>query len=51
MSLSEYSLIINKHNQKLIDILENQKIHGGFFKKVIFWISLSRTLRNFPIKS
>ena len=32
MSLQEYSLIINKHNQKLISMLENQKIYGGFLK-------------------
>ena len=40
MSLREYSLIINKHNQKLISILENQKIYGGFLKILIFWVSL-----------
>ena len=28
--LQEYSLITNKHNQKLINILKNQKIYGGF---------------------
>ena len=32
---------INKHNQKLINILENQKIYGDFFK-ILFRISLSR---------
>ena len=42
-SLWEYSLITNKHNQKLINILENQKINGGFLKILIFRISLSRT--------
>ena len=35
MSLWEYSLITNKHNQKLISILENQKIYGGFLKILI----------------
>ena len=45
LSLREYSLIItiNKHNQKLINILENQKIYGGFLKILIFPVSLSRT--------
>ena len=44
LSLREYSLIItiNKHNQKLINILENQKIYGGFLKILIFRVSLSR---------
>ena len=42
-SLREYSLIIHKHNQKLISILENQKIYGGFLKILIFCVSLSRT--------
>ena len=32
ISLPEYSLIINKHNQKLVTILENQKIYGGSLK-------------------
>ena len=44
--LQEYSLITNKHNQKLINILENQKIYGGFLKILIFRVSLSRT--HFP---
>ena len=44
--LREYSLITNKHNQKLINILENQKIYGGFLKILIFRVSLSRT--HFP---
>ena len=35
--------IINKHNQKLISMLENQKIYGGFLKILIFRVSLSRT--------
>ena len=43
ISLEEYSLITNKHNQKLINILENQKIYGGFLKILIFRVSLSRT--------
>ena len=43
ISLREYSLITNKHNQKLINILENQKIYGGFLKILIFRVSLSRT--------
>ena len=42
ISLREYSLIY-KHNQKLINIFENQKIYGGFFKILIFRVSLSRT--------
>ena len=25
-------MVTNKHNQKLNDILENQKIYGGFMK-------------------
>ena len=32
----QYSLIINKHNQKLISILENQKIYGDFLNILIF---------------
>ena len=36
-------LLINKHNQKLISMLENQKIYGGFLKLLILWVSLSRT--------
>ena len=32
----QYSLIINKHNQKLISILENQKIYGDFLKILTF---------------
>ena len=38
ISLLEYSLI-----QKLISILENQKIYGGFLRILIFQVSLSRT--------
>ena len=34
---------INKHNQKLISILKNQKIYEGFLKILIFRVSLSRT--------
>ena len=41
--LREYSLIRDKHNQKLINILETQKTYGGFLKIVIFRVSLSRT--------
>ena len=37
-----FPLITNKHNQKLINILENQKIYGGFLKILIFRVSLSR---------
>ena len=36
-------VVINKHNQKLISMLENQKIYGGFLKLLILWVSLSRT--------
>ena len=36
-------IMINKHNQKLIIILENQKIYGGFLEMLIFRVSLSRT--------
>ena len=36
-------VIINKHNQKLVNILENQKTYGGFLKILIFQVSLSRT--------
>ena len=35
--------LINKHNQRLISILENQKIYEGFLKILIFRVSLSRT--------
>ena len=38
ISIQEYSLIINKHNQKLISIFENQKVYGGFLKTLIFWL-------------
>ena len=48
ISLQEYSLIINKHNQKLISIWENQKIYEDFLKILIFRVSLSRT-RNISI--
>ena len=34
---------INKHNQKLIIILENQKIYDGFLEMLILQVSLSRT--------
>ena len=34
---------VNKHNQKLIIILENQKFYGGFLEILIFRVSLSRT--------
>ena len=43
ISIREYSLIINEHNRKLINILKNQSTWGGLFKTVIFWVSLSRT--------
>ena len=44
ISSREYSLITIKHKQKLINILENQKIYGGFLKILIFfWVSLSVT--------
>ena len=43
ISLREYSLMRNKHNQKLVNILESQKIYGGFLKILIFRVSLSRT--------
>ena len=43
ISLRKYSLITDKHNQKLIKILENQKINGGFLKILIFRVSLPRT--------
>ena len=33
-------MVTNKHNQKLNDILENQKIYGGFLKILVFWVSL-----------
>ena len=42
ISLRGYSLIINKRNQKPINILENQKIYEGFLKILIFRVSLSR---------
>ena len=42
-ALREYSLITNKHNQELINILENQEIYGGSLKISIFRVSLSRT--------
>ena len=34
--------IINKYNQKLIRILENQKIYGNFLKILIFRVSLCK---------
>ena len=37
-----FPLITNKHNQKLINILENQKIYGGFLQILIFRFSLSK---------
>ena len=36
-------LITNKHEQKLINILENQKIYEGFLEILIFRVSISRT--------
>ena len=39
MSFREHSLIINKHNQKVISRLENQKINRSFLKILIFWVS------------
>ena len=42
-ALKEYSLITSKYNQELINILENQKIYGGFLKISIFRVSHSRT--------
>ena len=43
ISFTRVQLITNRHNQKLINILENQKIYGGFLKILIFRVSLSRT--------
>ena len=43
ISLREYSLITNRHNQKLINTLERQNIYGGFLKILIFRVSLSKT--------
>ena len=37
------NFILNKHNQKLISMLENHKIYGGFLKILIFRVPLSRT--------
>ena len=34
--IEEYNMMINKHNQKLIIILKNQKIYGGFLEMLIF---------------
>ena len=39
-SIKKLLLKINKHNQKLLNILENQKIYGGFLKILIFRVSL-----------
>ena len=36
-------ILTSKYNQKLIKILENQKIYGGFLEILIFGIPLSRT--------
>ena len=36
-------MIINKHNQELISILENEKISRGFLKILIFQVSIPRT--------
>ena len=36
-------MIANKHNEMLINILENQKIYGDFLKILVFRVSLSRT--------
>ena len=33
---------MNKHNQKLVSILENQNIYEDFLKILIFRVSLSR---------
>ena len=38
-----YKQIVNKHNQKLVSILENQKIYEDFLKILICQVSLSRT--------
>ena len=38
-----YVRIPNKHNQKLINIVKNQNIYGGFLKILIIRVSLSRT--------
>ena len=43
ISLMDYSLITNKHSQKLFNILEKQQIWGGVLKILIFCVSLSRT--------
>ena len=43
LSLREYSFITNKHNQELINILENQKIYEGFLKTMV---SLLRSFKN-----
>ena len=40
ISLREYSLLINKHNQKLINILENQKIFWFSNMLISFWLCL-----------
>ena len=40
ISLREYSLLINKHNQKLINILENQKIFWVSNMLISFWLCL-----------
>ena len=37
-----FALITNKHNEKLINILEKQKIYRGFLKILLFRFSLSR---------
>ena len=38
----KYFFLLNKHDPKLINILENQKIYGDFLKILIFRVSLSR---------
>ena len=38
---------INKHNQKLVNILENQKIYGGFFKIFFYTKSLVFIIINY----
>ena len=43
LSLREYSFITNKHNQELVNILENQKIYEGFLKTMV---SLLRSFKN-----
>ena len=51
ISLRKYSLITDKHNQKLIKILENQKINGGFLKILIFGFHFPEPIYFAPIYS